>query len=233
MVQKPLCLNRIDRSDLPVWIAGANMGEDVSHAMGGEKSRQFPDLLFVSEQRLVPAVALKPQIITKPAVLHPDSIRPEVMPAVTNTLTGGPEKTGKAHDAKKGDEQQNRAPWRALRMLPYFHFFWANIYYPSVIFRRVVRGGGFCNFGIFAVIPLRGLHCYPSISCLILEPSPICFQTLHIRCVRQEKIVGGCPAQKFPAEPDGNLFGNRTVPGLKYLIHLPLLTLPLDSDGHP
>ena len=88
VVEKSLSLNGVNWGDLPVGIAGAKVREDVSHAVAGEQIAKFLDLLIVSEQGLFFLVSLEPEIISEPAVLDPDPVGPEVMPAVTKVFAG-------------------------------------------------------------------------------------------------------------------------------------------------
>jgi hypothetical protein len=59
-------------------------------------------------------------------MLEPDSVCPEIMPAVTNALAGRPGEIGEAHDDEYRKDQKDRAPWGTLDKFPYLHFFGVN-----------------------------------------------------------------------------------------------------------
>ena len=109
-VQEALGLNRVDRSDGTVPAGGAEMGKDVLHTVAGKETGQFLNLSGVPEKRCVFPVTFEPRIIAEPAMLEPDPVRTEVMPAVTNSRTGRPEEIGKTRHTDDNDEQEKRAP---------------------------------------------------------------------------------------------------------------------------
>jgi hypothetical protein len=117
------------------------MGKDVLHAVAGEEIGEFFDPLVVSEESLVSSITLEPQIISKPAVLEPDSVGPEIMPAITDNLAWGPEEIRNATDAENGDEQKKRTPRGTLEMLPYLHCFMVNATVQNAAHARLFWDG--------------------------------------------------------------------------------------------
>ncbi len=72
------------------------MRKNILHAMGGEQTGEFLNLPVIPEQGRVLPIALNPQIITKPAMLDPDTVGPEVVSSFFRGARWGDGRPGKA-----------------------------------------------------------------------------------------------------------------------------------------
>ncbi|MFM2169764.1 MAG: hypothetical protein RIS79_4135 [Verrucomicrobiota bacterium] len=117
-IEKSLHLLVINGRKCTIVEAGAEMREKISNAVLFEFIRHWPHHLHTAKACGVAGIFTEPRVRTEPAMLHPNSVRAKVVPAVTQVCSRLPIEIGNFRKAKNCACGEESAPGWATAMIP-------------------------------------------------------------------------------------------------------------------